>query len=302
MKRVLFIIYIILFLFIKINALEVNNISLYAENEIAGAIQIKGFISVNKQKINEPFIYKIRYKDSSLKEFDKSTNSLKKSNIYNASSLTLYNIGEVKKGSSLNDILNTDLELSQLDIIKFEEENDEEFYTISFYPNKEGNNIYYIHYAVTNVLVTHNDCAELYYRFIDDLDYDVKKISLVTSLSYTPNKNELYKAWAHGNGKITTKLDKEKYILYSEINNYKKGGYLDNRIIFDKNIYSLELVKEKVSNMDAVDKIINIENERSKNTQIKNIILKALHVSLLILLTLIIFYITNILIKNKKGK
>lgn len=277
-----------------INATEVKKIYMDTEVEIAGGLHVKEIVYVDSQ--TEDFNLKIYYKDKSLKEFKENKASLYSSYIYNAHGIKLFKVGIVDDEKNVKEYNTKDFFEKHVKEVEYEVEDTKEYYILKFPKNNEDN-IYYLEYTVLNILVEHNDSAELYFKFINNFDYDVDSISVITTL---PAPSKLFKVWAHGSKNMKVSLDKENSIVYSEITNYKKGEYLDNRILFDKEIFSLNINSDKKSNMDAIKIIEDIEKERISNTKKNNILELSLIICTVILIILIFMY--ALYIKTKKRK
>ena len=125
--------------------------------------------------------------------------------------------------------------------------------------NYTSNNtkIFYIEYLLKNVVVIHNDVAELYYTFIgDNFDDDINDVKIEINL---PSKANDLRVWAHG--PLTGNINKENnQIITATITNLYKNNLVDIRSTFDKNIINNGT---KLSNKDAFDDILKEEQERA---------------------------------------
>ena len=79
---------------------------------------------------------------------------------------------------------------------------------------------------------------------------------------------------------------------------YKKDNDLDLRVLYDKDLYQVVYNKNKKSNIDALDMIKNIENDRISSTK-RNNILPYVFTSIIVIL---IVFITIFIIKYKHIK
>jgi len=271
---------------VNVNATSIEEIYIDSEIEIAGGLYIKQIISVKDQ--NEDLKIKLYQKDNSLKKFNNDEESLYSSDIYNPSGAKLFKVGIVKEDANINEYNNDDFYDNNVSEIEYEIKEDNNSYIIVF-PKTKEDVIYYLEYTVLNILVEHNDSAEFYYRYIDNFGYDVKSIDIITTLPYS---SELFKVWAHGSKNMKVSLDSKRSIVHSEIINYKKDEYLDNRILFDKGLFAININEHKKSNMDAIELIEKIENERLNNTKNNNILKIALVISLsLLILSIVVYFI-----------
>ena len=116
---------------------------------------------------------------------------------------------------------------------------------------------FYIEYTVTDVVVVHNDIAELAWNTLGDGyrenigDYEVKVI--------LPNSDSDYRVWLHGplNGNIERTNNKEALGTFNFLGAYNPVSV---RLIFDK---SLVPNATKVSGLIAKDAIIDYQTELS---------------------------------------
>lgn len=287
MKKMLFIILSLFISITSINAMEIENIKIYAEAEIAGGIRIRELIKV--EDMNEDLLLNVYLKNKNAKVFDGTNDGLNRSDIYNGTSVGMYGSYKVNTKNINYDSFGLDTFITD-DFEKIDVElndNDNE-YVIKIDKSNEEESIYYIDYVVTNILVEHNDCAELYYRFFDNFYYDVDDIEIIVGLPY---QSELFKVWSHGSKNMKTTIDSSKSLVYNTIDDYKKGTYIENRILFDKSIFGFNINKDKKSGLDVIDVISEMENERVKNTNTNNILQISLIVGISILFILFISYL-----------
>ena len=117
--------------------------------------------------------------------------------------------------------------------------------------------IFYIEYTVTDVVVVHNDIAELAWNTLGDGyrenigDYEVKVV--------LPNSDSDYRVWLHGplNGNIERANNKEALGIFNFLGAYNPVSV---RLIFDK---SLVPNATKVSGLTAKSAIIDYQTELS---------------------------------------
>ena len=121
---------------------------------------------------------------------------------------------------------------------------------------------FYYEYQVNDVVVIHNDVAELYYTFIGDAFLeDIKSVEIRVNL---PKKDDssLFRYWAHGNliGEIHANSDKSGVI--TTVDKLKNREALDIRMTF-----SLSLIRDTETlaktNLDALDEILKVEEKRA---------------------------------------
>ncbi len=276
MKKILLI--IILFIsFIKIDALDINKMYIDSEVDISGNLLVKEIIEIDK--LDEDFNYKIYFKDMNLTLNDK--------NYYDGFNISIENIGYLDEKYDLKKINTNDfdkyiIETNDINVIK----NDNN-YCINIKKNNKKTYIY-IDYIVLSLSVFHNDSAEFYYKYLNNLEYDIKYLDIIFKL---PFKSDLFNVYAHSFMKANIKKDVDKSIVYIGKSNYKKGNDLDLRVIYDKDLYQIVYNKDKKTNIDAIDIITNIENDRLTSTKTNNIIIyivPAIVVILVVVLTILI--------------
>lgn len=281
MKKILLI--IILFIsFIKIDALDINKMYIDSEVDISGNLLVKEIIEIDK--LDEDFNYKIYFKDMNLTLNDK--------NYYDGFNISIENIGYLDEKYDLEKINTSDfdkyiIETNDINVIK----NDNN-YCINIKKNNKKTYIY-IDYIVLSLSVFHNDSAEFYYKYLNNLEYDIKYLDIIFKL---PFKSDLFNVYAHSFMKANIKKDVDKSIVYIGKSNYKKGNDLDLRVIYDKDLYQIVYNKDKKTNIDAIDIITNIENDRLTSTKTNNIIIYIVPVIVVILVVVL----TILIIKYKK--
>lgn len=285
MKKILFI--ILLFIsFIKIDALDINKMYIDSEVDISGNLLVKEIIEIDD--LNEDFNYKIYFKDMNLTLNDK--------NYYDGFNISVEKIGYLDEKYDLEKINTSDfdkyiIETNDINVIK----NDNN-YCINIKKNNKKTYIY-IDYIVLSLSVFHNDSAEFYYKYLNNLEYDIKYLDIIFKL---PFKSDLFNVYAHSFMKANIKKDVDKSIVYIGKTNYKKGNDLDLRVVYDKDLYQIVYNKDKKTNIDAIDIITNIENDRLISTKTNNVIIyivPAIIVILVVVLTILIIKYKKVLKK-----
>lgn len=121
---------------------------------------------------------------------------------------------------------------------------------------------FYYEYQVNDVVVMHNDVAELYYTFIGDAFLeDIKEVEIRVNL---PKKDDssLFRYWAHGNliGKIHENDDNSGVI--ATVDKLKNREALDIRMTFSPSLITdtKGLAETKI---DALDEILKVEEKRA---------------------------------------
>lgn len=283
MKKILLIL-LVFISFIKVNALSIDKMYIDSEIDISGNLLVKEVIEINN--LNEDFDYKLYFKDMNLTLNDK--------NYYDGINISIENIGLLNEDYDLN-LLNKDdfkkyiKESNDIETIK----NDNN-YSVKIKKNNKKTYIY-IDYMVLSLSVIHNDIAEFYYKYLNNLEYDIKELKIIFKLPYSSNTFDVY---AHSNMKANITKDDKNYLVIIQKKDYKKDNDLDLRVLYDKDLYQVIYNKNKKSNIDALDLIKNIENDRISSTK-RNNILPYVFTSIIVIL---IVFITIFIIKYKHIK
>jgi len=283
MKKILLIL-LVFISFIKVNALSIDKMYIDSEIDISGNLLVKEVIEINN--LNEDFDYKLYFKDMNLTLNDK--------NYYDGINISIENIGLLNEDYDLN-LLNKDdfkkyiKESNDIETIK----NDNN-YSVKIKKNNKKTYIY-IDYMVLSLSVIHNDIAEFYYKYLNNLEYDIKELKIIFKLPYSSSTFDVY---AHSNMKANITKDDKNYLVIIQKKDYKKDNDLDLRVLYDKDLYQVVYNKNKKSNIDALDMIKNIENDRISSTK-RNNILPYVFTSIIVIL---IVFITIFIIKYKHIK
>lgn len=283
MKKILLIL-LVFISFIKVNALSIDKMYIDSEIDISGNLLVKEVIEINN--LNEDFDYKLYFKDMNLTLNDK--------NYYDGINISIENIGLLNEDYDLN-LLNKDdfkkyiKESNDIETIK----NDNN-YSVKIKKNNKKTYIY-IDYMVLSLSVIHNDIAEFYYKYLNNLEYDIKELKIIFKLPYSSNTFDVY---AHSNMKANITKDDKNYLVIIQKKDYKKDNDLDLRVLYDKDLYQVVYNKNKKSNIDALNLIKNIENDRISSTK-RNNILPYVFTSIIVIL---IVFITIFIIKYKHIK
>ncbi len=283
MKKILLIL-LVFISFIKVNALSIDKMYIDSEIDISGNLLVKEVIEINN--LNEDFDYKLYFKDMNLTLNDK--------NYYDGINISIENIGLLNEDYDLN-LLNKDdfkkyiKESNDIETIK----NDNN-YSVKIKKNNKKTYIY-IDYMVLSLSVIHNDIAEFYYKYLNNLEYNIKELKIIFKLPYSSSTFDVY---AHSNMKANITKDDKNYLVIIQKKDYKKDNDLDLRVLYDKDLYQVVYNKNKKSNIDALDLIKNIENDRISSTK-RNNILPYVFTSIIVIL---IVFITIFIIKYKHIK
>lgn len=277
MKKILVLI-ISLFSFISVNY-AVSNVNYKIDDYIVDSrIDISGNMVVREViKVKGSFngyIRDLKYKNSNNKVFDKSIDSFYGSSIYDASNI------EVRKVGTMNYDKELDFNVFDQSVNEFtmndsctvnkgcyEKSDITDGVSLKMYNETNNSSTYfYIEYLLGNVVVIHEDIAEVYFNFVGDMfDDDINKYKLRVVL---PDKTkELVRVWAHGplNGNVSPIKDENGYYYggYLEINDLYSNTPVDMRLTFDKNLILVDHPYLKKSEVLALDKILEVENLRA---------------------------------------
>lgn len=275
----------------KENSYDFEKMYVYANIEIAGGIKVTEYIETNKKTFDRSVYYAV---DGRMK-YDKSDDSLFESDIHNGSAVSTFT---VKVGNKKLD--------------KFESYQEEfadegfttltnEEYTLKDIDNganikfdNKDNKVIILSYVISNVLVEHEDCAEFNYTFIDERNTNT--IKEYVSQVLLPFQSETLKSWAHGKSDSSFIQDTNKYgvkLLSNDVGKVKTSI----RMLFDKDIFMININKDKKSEKKAINIIEKAEKNINKNE--KNIKLINTIIKYVVLFAFILYMIFTIIIINK---
>ena len=265
MKKILLLSSLILSCFV-INIKDVNALAVDYEVE---KVVIDAYINEDgSMDVAENFILtgsfngywrEIIFKNSS--NYDSMTNfDYLYSPIYGANSLELNNVKDLNFSGELNYYESYEFEqtsygtLGDVNVFEFTSYSNKIYLKMYNYTNN-GTNGFQINYTLEDVVVTHEDVAEILWTFIGE-DFEDELHDLTINL-YLPGEDEEMKAWAHGqlNGEIILNNNNNVLITVTDL---IPGSAVDARVVFDKSLlddYS------KDSNVSAIDGILEVEAE-----------------------------------------
>jgi len=152
--------------------------------------------------------------------------------------------------------------------------------------------VFYLSYVVKDVVVLHEDVAELYYTFIGDaFDDPIGNAQIRVTL---PNKNQTLRVWAHG--ELTGEIDKiSDSAVEAKISKLSSNSPVDIRLTFSKNVLNSFLVT-KTTEEEALPSILEVEEKRAeeanqKRKKAKRVVLFCTISSVLYLVFLILWWI-----------
>ena len=267
MKKIVFSIVTFLFLIIPINALayEEGITSYYIDATVLdnGDVNVKELIVLNGSF--NGFERIINSKNSRLSTFDGSITSFRGSDIYNANGIELISIKDIPitNTTNFNSIFENGEEFSKVssaskgDYGKYIVTPKSNGYSYLIYnPSKGKERGFYIEYVINNYGVVHEDVSEIYMNLFDELTEYINNLEMYVHIS---NNKNLLRAWAHGplTGEVSIIDNQTIKVTASNIN---PNTAIDVRLAFDKSILNKS---NKLSNVKALDKIIEVETERA---------------------------------------
>lgn len=273
MKRIYVIITFLLILFIpfKIEAYTEGISNYYIDLTVQdnGDLYIKELIILNGEF--NGFERIINYKNNRLSHFDGSLNSFRGSDIYNGSGINLIAIKDiaVDDNRSFDLLFNSGYKFEKVssassgDYGKYTRtvRSNGETYRI-YNPSKGKERGFYLEYELKNVGVLHNDVAEVAINLFDEL---TEYVNILEMKIHIPNNSDLLRGWAHGplTGEITLVNNNLIEVRASKI---EKNNPIDVRFVFDKSVLNKS---NKNSNVEALDKIIQVETELANDANAK---------------------------------
>jgi uncharacterized membrane protein len=248
----------------------------------------------------------IDYKGNDM-PFNGSLESFEQSSIYNGSSIQLIAIKDIPKPAELTrDNMN---DYGQV----FEQNNFANIGSTGFYSKTSDSSgdtyrifnksdglgkIFFIEYIIKDVVVIHNDVAELYFNIFSDKQNE--SIKVFEANINLPNNSKELRAWAHGPLYGDVDLISSKNVRV-KIDGLEANTPLDYRIVFDKSLVSRSV---KYSNVDALDKVLEVEQKRADDANEIREELKGEYNNLLIIniawVLMMVFYIAYIYNKYDK--
>ncbi len=264
-----------------VNSSEVNyTIKDYivdANVDVSGNLKVKEIIRVDGTY--NGYIRDILFKNSNVQQFTGKDSDFEGSSIYNGNGIFDIEVGQISwKGNLTFDAFNEDISYFELSDSCYK--GSKGCYNVNYASNQasitmfnekeNGTTYFYIEYLVGNVVVLHNDVAELYYNFIgNSFDDKIKNYSLRLLLpNYT---SEQVRVWAHGplNGEVYLLSDGEGENLkyaggYLKISDLDNNTPVDMRMVFPKDLIKVNFEGlTKYTNIDALDKILAVEQAKA---------------------------------------
>lgn len=184
------------------------------------------------------------------------------SDIYNATEVSDIKVFDISQSrfNSIDDINNTEKEFERVEKASkgkygvYTVTKNSYYYNIQIYCPYKKQKVFYTEYTIKNVVVVHNDVAELYRSFLKNdssdviLDYKLRV--------HLPQEDSNVMIWAHGQPTTSCSIIDYK-TLFLQDTNIATNKFETLRIMFDK---SLVPQAEKKSNVNGKEYILKYEN------------------------------------------
>lgn len=224
------------------------------------------------------YIRDILYENSNLNEFTGKDSDFEGSSIYNATGVDIIKVGTVSYDEKLTyDIFESEVteftlgtgSNGQKGVYESSEINGGKSIKM-FNETNNGYTAFYIEYMLSNLIVKHNDVSELYYNFIGyNFDDDIDKLQIRVVLPM--QTMEEVRVWAHGplNGTVYLMQDEDEnedtynFGAYLEVENLYANTPVDVRMTSPLNLFMVDHPFVKYSEVDALPKILEVEEKRA---------------------------------------
>ena len=310
MKKIILCFYIFFFGMFTVDASSKNEV-LY--NYIDATVQSNGDVSVKELVVVsgtiEDYHKSLLYRNSRLEKHDEI--DYLRDAIYNATSIEDISIS-IKNFSSTKIYYKNlfDKDFKPLEKFYFKEDIEEMGYIESsiqdgkyykFYSNQKNTITGLLfEYTLKNVVVLHNDIAEIYSAFFPTLESDLSYLEIRVHVG---EQVDYLKMWAHGDlSSQVTKIDDTAIATYSKLS---KNTQLSFRVVFSKDNLSITnpLKQSKVSSLKNIveleEKNTHQMNIQKKQTKIAH---KVIFTSDVLLIIVLFFYWIFVFIKYDKEK
>ncbi|MBR1679773.1 MAG: DUF2207 domain-containing protein [Bacilli bacterium] len=310
MKKIILCFYIFFFGMFTVDASSKNEV-LY--NYIDATVQSNGDISVKELVVVsgtiEDYHKSLLYRNSRLEKHDEI--DYLRDAIYNVTSIEDISIS-IKNFSSTKIYYKNlfDKDFEPLEKFYFKEDIEEMGYIESsiqdgkyykFYSNQKNTITGLLfEYTLKNVVVLHNDIAEIYSAFFPTLESDLSYLEIRVHVG---EQVDYLKMWAHGDlSSQVTKIDDTAIATYSKLS---KNTQLSFRVVFSKDNLSITnpLKQSKVS---SLKNIVELEEKNTHQMKIQKkqtkIAHKVIFTSDVLLIIVLFFYWIFVFIKYDKEK
>lgn len=217
------------------------------------------------------------YKNSSLPNWNYGNIDLENSSIYGADGLKVESVKAkyIDTKISFSSFSDNDYEvltktnsayLGQKGVYTSEDTYDGKSFKM-YYPANRQSVAFLLEYTLKNVVVIHNDVAEVFWPFLSSsFESDIENVKIKLLLPQFDNSDD-FRIWAHGSltGEVQKELNGqgEPVGLIATMKNFNQGEAIDIRLTFDKKLITLSDAS-KQSGIDAKDKIIANETVKAE--------------------------------------
>lgn len=244
-----------------IKAQDIDNYYINATINSNGDLLVEEYIETKEE--NGYFERDIYYQDNYVSD-ENALKTLEYTSLNNGSSVEFLTVGSVAKTKKDSDEITGVKEFNKVNVGSLGDtgiyllRSDEGKEYIRLY--KKGDDAYYLKYIIKDLAVKHNDIGEIYFNLIKNNKDNIKNLKVVINL---PDNN---KAYAFCTGAPVKKIINNNYKINYLYKNVLGNGYIKLRVLFDK-----DLIKSttKLSNIEALNKIIN--TEKKNNNSIKGL-------------------------------
>lgn len=244
-----------------IKAQDIDNYYINATINSNGDLLVEEYIETKEE--NGYFERDIYYQDNYVSD-ENALKTLEYTSLNNGSSVEFLTVGSVAKTKKDSDEITGVKEFNKVNVGSLGDtgiyllRSDEGKEYIRLY--KKGDDAYYLKYIIKDLAVKHNDIGEIYFNLIKNNKDNIKNLKVVINL---PDNN---KAYAFCTGAPVKKIINNNYKINYLYKNVLGNGDIKLRVLFDK-----DLIKSttKLSNIEALNKIIN--TEKKNNNSIKGL-------------------------------
>lgn len=244
-----------------IKAQDIDNYYINATINSNGDLLVEEYIETKEE--NGYFERDIYYQDNYVSD-ENALKTLEYTSLNNGSSVEFLTVGSVAKTKKDSVEFTGVKEFNQVNVGSLGDtgiyllRSDEGKEYIRLY--KKGDDAYYLKYIIKDLAVKHNDIGEIYFNLIKNNKDNIKNLKVVINL---PDNN---KAYAFCTGAPVKKIINNNYKINYLYKNVLENQDIKLRVLFDK-----DLIKSttKLSNIEALNKIIN--TEKKNNNSIKGL-------------------------------
>ena len=244
-----------------IKAQDIDNYYINATINSNGDLLVEEYIETKEE--NGYFERDIYYQDNYVSD-ENALKTLEYTSLNNGSSVEFLTVGSVAKTKKDSVEFTGVKEFNKVNVGSLGDtgiyllRSDEGKEYIRLY--KKGDDAYYLKYIIKDLAVKHNDIGEIYFNLIKNNKDNIKNLKVVINL---PDNN---KAYAFCTGAPVKKIINNNYKINYLYKNVLENQDIKLRVLFDKDLIK---ITTKLSNIEALNKIIN--TEKKNNNSIKGL-------------------------------